>query len=451
MFEQFVKEIISDISQREERQRNRRDDAQHHFEYAIRYILTDLWKASKSIPFRECSINKRAGFYSEQPERYRDSNLTYRQVIAAFEGLLNLRLIEITREGFYDSETLTGELTRYVATDELLEKMNELAGHPAITLKPNFQEEEFVLLRNTIDGQKRLIDYVDTPKTTEYRNNLFKINSEYALHWFDLRIKDVEVSKLAARLERDETTLPIDLSKRFLYRIFTQGSFKKGGRFYRGWWQNVPKEYRPYITIDEGFTSEYDYSQLNPHMLYYSMNKEMGEEDAYSRVLDGEHRDIVKQAFNAMIQADTQLRACPENIDIDKIDISWIDLRERILIAHKPIASLFFQGTGNAMQFEDSQVVENILLQTTDNKTPALPIHDSFIMRQQYASDLEEMMRRAFHSRFGEDIPVSSEIIIEPPRLFEDDGTPRTDEMAAEDREHSQWFDRNVMWMHREI
>ena len=67
--------------------------------------------------------------------------------------------------------------------------MNELAGHPAITLKPNFHKEEFVLLRNTIDGQKRLIDYVDTPKTTEYRNNLIKINREYALHWFDLELK----------------------------------------------------------------------------------------------------------------------------------------------------------------------------------------------------------------------------------------------------------------------
>ena len=78
-----------------------------------------------------------------------------------------------------------------MATDELLEKMNELAGHPAITLKPNFQEEEFVLLRNTIDGQKRLIDYVETPKTFEYRKNLIKINGEYERHWFDLRIKDL--------------------------------------------------------------------------------------------------------------------------------------------------------------------------------------------------------------------------------------------------------------------
>ena len=93
MLEQLVKEVISDISQRDDRQRNRRDDAQHHFEYAVRYLLTDLWKASKSIPFRESKINRNRNYYSSQPERYRDSNLTYRQVIAAFEGLLNLRLI----------------------------------------------------------------------------------------------------------------------------------------------------------------------------------------------------------------------------------------------------------------------------------------------------------------------------------------------------------------------
>ena len=149
-----------------------------------------------------------------------------------------------------------------------------------------------------------------------------------------------------------------------------------------------------------------------------------------------------------MIQADTQLRACSEKIDIDKIDVSWIDLRDRILKAHKPIASLFFQGTGNAMQFEDSQILQNILLQTATSKTHALPIHNSFIIRQQYASDLEKMMRRAFHSRFGEDIPVSSEIIIEPQSLFEDDGVSGTDEMTVEDREYSQWLHRHIIWLH---
>ena len=77
------------------------------------------------------------------------------------------------------------------------------------------------------------------------------------------------------------------------------------------WWQNVPSEYRKYITIDEKRTAEFDFSQLNPHLLYHSNYKELGSEDAYDRVLDGEHRKIVKQAFNAMVQASTPLKSCP--------------------------------------------------------------------------------------------------------------------------------------------
>ena len=32
----------------------------------------------------------------------------------------------------------------------------------------------------------------------------------------------------------------------------------------------------------------------------------MGDEDAYGRVFDGEHRKIVKEAFSAMIQSSQQ-------------------------------------------------------------------------------------------------------------------------------------------------
>ena len=31
--------------------------------------------------------------------------------------------------------------------------------------------------------------------------------------------------------------------------------------------------------------------------------------------------------------------------------------------------------------------------------------------------------------------------------LFEDDGTPRTKAVTKDDREHSQWYDRNTMWL----
>ena len=33
------------------------------------------------------------------------------------------------------------------------------------------------------------------------------------------------------------------------------------------------------------------------------------------------------------------------------------------------------------------------------------------------------------------------------PVLFEDDETPRTEAVTKDDREHSQWYDRNTMWL----
>ena len=65
--------------------------------------------------------------------------------------------------------------------------------------------------------------------------------------------------------------------------------------------------------------------------------KELGSEDAFDRVLDGEHRGLVKSAFNAMIQASSNLRNCPSDINPLIADMSWGELRDRIIEAHKPI------------------------------------------------------------------------------------------------------------------
>ena len=42
-------------------------------------------------------------------------------------------------------------------------------------------------------------------------------------------------------------------------------------------------------------------------MIYSAYNKELGSEDAYSRVAGEDHRDVVKQAFNDMFQASKHL------------------------------------------------------------------------------------------------------------------------------------------------
>ena len=446
MFDEFIKEITKELEAKESRSRARSAVPHARFEYAVSFLIGELWRNSLSYPPRESSINLRRGYYSELP-RYRDENLTYRQVKAAFDGMIDCRMIEVTTAGFYRRDIGSGELTRFIPTDRLLEKFESLEGHPAFQLKPNTLGD-VIILRNKIDGRQQDIDYDDTPKTERFRSNLTKINDCFLKHWSDLRIPDAAITKLSDRINRDPDKQPIDLSKRTLTRIFTNGSFEEGGRFYRGWWQNVPSEYRKFITIDESVTTEYDFSQLSPHMLYFAYNHELGEVDAYDRVLDGEHRDVVKQAFNAMVQSSSPLNQKPDKINMDGLEMDWRELRQRILDAHKPIQNLFFRAEGNKLQYRDSCVAESVMLQFAKQSQVALPIHDSFIMREGFAGDLEEAMRRAFYDEFQADIPIKREVIIERIALFDDDGNPRIDAVTRDDRKHSQWYDRNTLWLY---
>ena len=174
----------------------------------------------------------------------------------------------------------------------------------------------------------------------------------------------------------------------------------------------------------------------------------MGSDDAYDRVLDGEHGDIVTQAFNAMIQANGPLNQKPRDINLDGLEMDWRDLRQRILDAHKPIQHLFFSGIGNRLQFEDSCIAESVMLWFQKMDAPALPVHDSFIMHHAYGGELEEAIRRAFYERFNSDIPIKEEILEALPALPYEE---QPDNLSVEDIikgevEYAQWQDRDRMW-----
>ena len=440
------KSIASEISSVENRERKRTASAQKHFEHAIECLMKDLWLGTVIHPEYEAGIHRRSNWYSETPQ-YRDSNLTYKQAIAAYDGMVATDFIRVARDGFFDRDTGRSDVTKVIATDKLLQVLEGLDGNPFKEVKPDL-DKECILLRDRINGQRVLVPYENDKTTNEMRESLITINKCLARHWPDLRITNDDYTQLQERLRLDEDKSPIDFSKRILTRIFSNGRFDHGGRFYRAWWHNIPSEYRKYITIDGKRTCEYDYSQLNPHMVYFLRGAKMGDEDAYDRVFDGEHRDIVKEAFNAMIQAPTNLTHKPKKLDLSEVDFDWAALKQAILDAHKPIADVFFQGHGNHLQFIDSCIAENVMLNfIRAEDAPVLPVHDSFIMHYGYGElgELEEEMRRSFHGHFKKDINVKSEIGVMLPSSF--DGT-NWDNLSFEQQvqgppEYSQWEDRN--------
>ena len=445
-FEELCKSLAERIDKSETRERGRTSEARQNLLTSVHHLVSQLWKGTKIHEGYEGGINKRSGWYSES-ERYRQPGLTFRQTIAAYNGLQRLGLISETRHGFLDRDTFEADITKFVANGELLKMLSDLEDDPVKTLTPNLNAE-CIILRNTVDSRREQIDYLDTPTVTEMRDNLRYINECLSRHWADIRIKDEDFTSLQERLLIDDEKQPIDLSRQTLVRIFSNGSFEQGGRFYRGWWQQVPSELRRYITIGGKKTCEYDYSQLNPHMVYFLCSKELGDEDAYSRVFDGEHRPLVKEAFNAMIQASTQLTQKPRGIDLSAADMDWPTLRDAILKAHRTIEGMFFKGHGKKLQYIDSCIAEKVMLQFNRMDYPVLPVHDSFIMHYAFGDlgELEESMRRAFYHHFKKDIKVRGEIGELMAGSF--DGVDINElsliELVNGEPEYSRWNGRNV-------
>ena len=442
----IVDRLASQITEQEGRDRKRDGKAQAHFMHGIEHLIIQLWKGTQIHESFEGGINKRAGWYSEN-SRYRDPNLTFKQTVAAYDGLIKLGLVQETQRGYFNRETLEGSITRFAANDELLSVFSDIKEGPFRAIQPDLSSES-IILRHKIDGKKQQIDYLDTPGVKEMRYNLLLINKCLKAHFPDIRIRDDEWLPLQERIMADPNKQPIDLTRRKLVRIFSEGRFDRGGRFYQGWWENVPSKYRKYITIDGKRTNEYDYAQLNPHMVYILREKELGSEDAYGRVFDGEHRDLVKEAFNAMVQSATPLLKEPRDIDLNEVDFDWPFLRQAILDAHKPIQDMFFKGHGNYLQYIDSVMAEDIMLKFVKSEfVPVLPVHDSFIVHYGHGElgELEEHMRRAFHGHFKKDIKVKEEIGVMRPSSFDD---REWNDLTFEEQihgppEYSQWEDRN--------
>jgi hypothetical protein len=64
------------------------------------------------------------------------------------------------------------------------------------------------------------------------------------------------------------------------------------------------------------------------------------------------------------------------------------------------------------------------------------------MIREGFAGDLEEGMRRAFYDEFEADIPIKRIA------LFDEEGNPRTDAVTQDDYKHSQWYGRNTLWLY---
>ena len=255
-------------------------------------------------------------------------------------------------------------------------------------------EQEVILLKSSKEDfwdEGELIDYEDTPTTTEFRGQVIAING-----WLE-----------QANLDFDELYAGegkvVDTTNRRLRRIFTQGRFDSGGRLFGGFWQTLNKDKRKEgLWIDDEQAMELDYGQAAPRILYGLCGVEPAFDDAYLIPGFEEYRPGIKKVMNSMLFTTKPLSRMPKGVRkqfADKHRVS--EVVEAIQVSHTALKDSFFTGIGHDVQFIESQIIIDVVLRMREEGVTALPVHDAILVPSSKVDVARDVMLSCFLHHTG--------------------------------------------------
>lgn len=324
-------------------------------------IISETFVVGRANRDAWISYSRRRAFYADR-SRYWPANYTFDRIVPSVDHLVNWGLLEHEKAAPGD----LGWQSRFRATDSLMSALADKA--IAILHQPT----ELVRLRD-FDGN--LVDYEDNRRTRSWRRQIAQFNE--ALSKTEIGLGQRIIAS-GDPLWVEPVTFRVVSSN--LYRVFNRGSFQLGGRLYGGWWQNIPKPFRPDITINGCHTIELDYPRLHPTLIYNEAGHRISG-DAYD--ISGWPRPLVKRAFNTLINADTRLAAVKSVANDIRGSGAYAHaelLVEQIEAKHRLIASAFGTGAGLRLMRKDSDMATYILSRLLTHGVVALPVHDSFVV-----------------------------------------------------------------------
>ena len=130
---------------------------------------------------------------------------------------------------------------------------------------------------------------------------------------------------------------------------------------------------------------------------------------------------MIKIYINAILNDDTGNYRL-SNKQLTTLKLTHNQLKDRVYKFHKPITKYFSTGVGLKTMLTDSQIAEKIMLHYLEDGVVVLPVHDSFIIRCGFESDL----RRTMINKFKEVVGFSTKVKAIGPLLPEHFYNPPT-------------------------
>jgi hypothetical protein len=395
---------------------------------------------------RRVSYSRSSDFY-DVPGRYRDTPYTRDRVCRTIDRLTEASLVDNFRQ-------VAGAHLHPVEERRI---QSAVRAYPALMARLGDVPLEYVKRRCPLilrDDEGGLVDYRNSQRTERLRAGVDRING-----W--LGTMDVSVSPDAdpANWRRSAhhlhaRKLKADGSETWasalltpvpdVVRIFSRNSFDLHGRYYGGWWQNLPKARRGELLINGEVLVEPDFAWLHPTLLY-AMAGEVIAHDPYTTGYWP--RQAGKLAFNIAVNARTIQAAigallAKRSETGDDGEPVWRygpsetarildDIRE----ANKPIAHLFGSDAGVRLMRIDSDMATSVMEGCRKAGVPCLPVHDSFLTpaktevlvtaimgevltatsNQLYRGKSTSSPRTYLHNGGGGSVPASPSSPVEPP------------------------------------
>ena len=195
-------------------------------------------------------------------------------------------------------------------------------------------------------------------------------------------------------------------SNLFTRRIFSRGQFNKHGRWYGGFWQQLPKkgqDLRKDIYIDDEPTDEIDFSGLHPTLLALKKGHKL-EGDRYdlgyqvcSTIPLTKQRDIVKRLVLIAINAKSRKKAFGAyNSNNERITPGNLaKLLDAFIDKYPYLEDDMCTDKGIDLMYTDSQITAAVIRRFVELDKPILPVHDSYRVKISDRKLLKEVMSEA--------------------------------------------------------
>ncbi len=278
---------------------------------------------------------------------------------------------------------------KIIADPRLIDFLEKECGWSLATISYH-NEAETIRMRSKRDANKKrtFVSYDDTPDVRRQRQVLQRYNAFMAE-------QDIQIP----------TPVGVMRDVFMTRRTFTDESWQLGGRLFGGGFQQLSEEDRKRITINGEPVVELDIKSCHATMAFAHVGIDwyaQSNQDLYSRLEeDGWPRDVVKKAFNIMMNAPSRSSAIGSLKDQQRKTgflfndgmtnfKGWSSLLVRsIQDAYPELEDVFYAELGNHFMHKEGNICMAIAEWAVREQVPVLTIHDGFICGIQNRQSLQ--------------------------------------------------------------